>query len=569
MNNLLKLLFVSFVFGLVSSEVPDATPEVKEENGVLILTNDNFDSVVTETKHVLVEFYAPWCVHCVELEKEWVKVADQLKTERPDIRLAKIDGSVHAAMTERMHISGYPGIIFCKDNGNRTIHYTGGRQAADIVSWLKKKTGPPTVPLENAEAVANFKKDNEVVVIGYFPDSESDGHLSFKKVADEIDDVMFGSIHTAEAAAESDIAENTVTVFKQEEGKILKTATTSKDKFAITWVYNEIAPLVQEMSEESAPKIFGGDIQIHNLLFIPKLSQESQDHLTAFTEAAKQFKGKVLFIYIDTDSEENKRVMEFFGLTDADIPDYRIIKMSENMAKFKPDTKELTTEAIAAFTNKVVTGEVQRHLMSAEIPDDWDKNPVTVLVGKNFEQVAYDKKKKVFVEFYAPWCGHCKSLAPTWDKLGEKYSDNADVVIAKMDSTANELSQFEISGFPTLKFFPEVAEGEEQKVLDYDGDRTVEAMAAFIDSNGEKGNVATKPLPPKETEPPADFNPNQIKDDMHKELEDVVPKGDPKEMLEKQAEKEKQEKQKTAEPKEGEKRVPQPEPKKGKEKKEL
>nr|XP_002129037.1 protein disulfide-isomerase 2 isoform X5 [Ciona intestinalis]XP_009860659.1 protein disulfide-isomerase 2 isoform X4 [Ciona intestinalis] len=568
MNNLLKLLFVSFVFGLVSSEVPDATPEVKEENGVLILTNDNFDSVVTETKHVLVEFYAPWCGHCKALAPEYAKAAAQLKEEGSEVKLGMVDATVETELGTKFKVQGYPTLKFFK-NGS-PLEYGGGRQAADIVSWLKKKTGPPTVPLENAEAVANFKKDNEVVVIGYFPDSESDGHLSFKKVADEIDDVMFGSIHTAEAAAESDIAENTVTVFKQfDEGRADYDGAVTDGDLLNKFVKENQLRLVTEFTSESAPKIFGGDIQIHNLLFIPKLSQESQDHLTAFTEAAKQFKGKVLFIYIDTDSEENKRVMEFFGLTDADIPDYRIIKMSENMAKFKPDTKELTTEAIAAFTNKVVTGEVQRHLMSAEIPDDWDKNPVTVLVGKNFEQVAYDKKKKVFVEFYAPWCGHCKSLAPTWDKLGEKYSDNADVVIAKMDSTANELSQFEISGFPTLKFFPEVAEGEEQKVLDYDGDRTVEAMAAFIDSNGEKGNVATKPLPPKETEPPADFNPNQIKDDMHKELEDVVPKGDPKEMLEKQAEKEKQEKQKTAEPKEGEKRVPQPEPKKGKEKKEL
>nr|XP_026695701.1 protein disulfide-isomerase isoform X11 [Ciona intestinalis] len=458
MNNLLKLLFVSFVFGLVSSEVPDATPEVKEENGVLILTNDNFDSVVTETKHVLVEFYAPWCVHCVELEKEWVKVADQLKTERPDIRLAKIDGSVHAAMTERMHISGYPGIIFCKDNGNRTIHYTGGRQAADIVSWLKKKTGPPTVPLENAEAVANFKKDNEVVVIGYFPDSESDGHLSFKKVADEIDDVMFGSIHTAEAAAESDIAENTVTVFKQfDEGRADYDGAVTDGDLLNKFVKENQLRLVTEFTSESAPKIFGGDIQIHNLLFIPKLSQESQDHLTAFTEAAKQFKGKVLFIYIDTDSEENKRVMEFFGLTDADIPDYRIIKMSENMAKFKPDTKELTTEAIAAFTNKVVTGEVQRHLMSAEIPDDWDKNPVTVLVGKNFEQVAYDKKKKVFVEFYAPWCKYSQDIAPAMRALGEKYKFKPSVVIAKMDATANDIPYFPILTFPKLLLFHSTA----------------------------------------------------------------------------------------------------------------
>merc|ERR1711879_245075 len=139
-------------------------------------------------------------------------------------------------------------------------------------------------------------------------------------------------------------------------------------------------------------------------------------------------------------------------------------------------------ENAAQFVTDFLEGKLKPHLKSEDIPEDWDKEGVKVLVGKNFADVALNKDKHVLVEFYAPWCGHCKKLVPVYDELGEKYKDSEDIVIAKMDSTANEVEGVNIRGFPTIKLFKK---GDNEEV-DYDGARDLDGFVKFLDKLDEK-----------------------------------------------------------------------------------
>lgn len=92
-------------------------------------------------------------------------------------------------------------------------------------------------------------------------------------------------------------------------------------------------------------------------------------------------------------------------------------------------------------------------MKSEPIPEN-NNEPVKVAVAKNFDEVVTNNGKDTLIEFYAPWCGHCKKLAPTYDELGQKLA-NEDVAIVKMDATANDVPPpFEVRGFPTLYWAP-------------------------------------------------------------------------------------------------------------------
>jgi protein disulfide-isomerase A1 len=478
MKNFSTCLLLLAITGYVLCE-----EEIKTDSGVLVLTKDNFKKATTDNQFVLVEFYAPWCGHCKALAPEYAKAAKTLADKDSNVKLGKVDATEESELAEEYGIRGYPTLKFFR-NGS-PIEYNGGRQADDIVAWLTKKTGPPAKEIETVDAAKDFIKSAPVTVLGFFKDRESAEAKAFLTTANAVDDYPFAITSSDDVYSEYEAKCGAVILFKEfDEGKALFEGETTEDNLK-KFVLTQSMPLIVDFNHDSAQRIFGGEIKNHLLLFLSKESGHLDKVREEIKDVAKNFREQVLFVSINADEEDHQRILEFFGMKKEEVPSMRLIRLEEDMAKYKPEDEEINSDNIQVFVQSFLDGKLKQHLLSQELPEDWDKTSVKTLVSTNFDEVVFDKEKDVLVEFYAPWCGHCKQLAPIFDQLGDKFKDIETVVIAKMDATANELEHTKITSFPTLKLYKK----GDNSVVDYNGERTLEGLAKFIESSGEYGQA--------------------------------------------------------------------------------
>lgn len=112
-----------------------------------------------------------------------------------------------------------------------------------------------------------------------------------------------------------------------------------------------------------------------------------------------------------------------------------------------------------------------------------------VLTDSNFDQQVFGSKDIWMVEFYAPWCGHCKALEPEWNAAARDLKGK--VKFAKVDATENEqlARRYGVQGYPTIKYFNYGDKASAADAKPYDGARDAAAIKAFAADLLDKADV--------------------------------------------------------------------------------
>ena len=387
----------------------------------------------------------------------------------------------------------------------------------------------------------------EALVVGVFARNDSDAARRFASVAnleDDEDRVAFALTTrpdlVAEAAAhdfgvgDDGAFADAVVVVEANDGddvSVLGVDDATPASAMAAFVGARLTPLVTRFESAKGAALFyeHRGPAVHALLVVDEKSKRALAATSALADAAEVERSRVRHVVVPAAEE---RVLKHFSLDAAyDLPtvilcDMRVVAdldvdvdgapLSREAILGTPRTYAFAAWAAAAggdrsvfdaddllaFEAAMFAGELEPWLRSEPMiggPGDARRaaaaanaeGRVVELSGKSFVAVVDFHRRDpasdadFFVLFHAPWCGHCASLAPTWEALARLYAPVDSVVVARMDATKNEIDDpgVLVDGFPTIYLFP--ADRDAKPAL-YEHAHDLDSFSRFLKERGTR-----------------------------------------------------------------------------------
>jgi len=306
-------------------------------------------------------------------------------------------------------------------------------------------------------------------------------HASFLLVTSKMrEDYSFAIVTNKDIAKHAGVDVEAVIAFKNYDDKKTIYNGPTKKKDVEDWIVINSFPILGEFTTEKGERYHKRGLPVAKFYMTIDWSPSNIKHTQFYTSrleaVALEFRDKILTTIANSSAFD--KPLEDLGWKGKN--NVLVIESGRQRYKFE---KEFKPANVRKFYSDFLMGSLTSYIKS-ETPPASNDGPVKVVVGSTFQQIVNNPDHDVLIEFYAPWCGHCKQLEPKFKKLGEKFKGVDSVVIAKMDATANDYPpEYEVSGFPTLFLSPS---GKNSKPIPFEGgQREVNDFVDFIKKNAK------------------------------------------------------------------------------------
>ncbi|VDO61419.1 unnamed protein product [Haemonchus placei] len=462
---------------------------------VVTLTSANFSEFVSEQALCLVEFYAPWCGHCKKLAPDYEKAAKKLRDEGSPIKLVKVNADAEKELASKYGVSGYPTLMVMR-HGKRS-EYKGPRDSYGIVSHMKELAKPAAKKLTDAKSIDRFMEEEDVTIVAFFVSEDSTAFEAYSDAAEMLreDFKSMGYTTDAKAFKKFDAKPNDIIIFypsifhskfEPKTRTFNKAGATAEELSA--FFRDHCTPLVGKRTRDNVANRYNKFplvVVYYNADFSLQYREGSEYWRQKVLNVAQKYQ-KDKYRFAVADEEEFQDELQNVGLGDSGL-EHNVVVFGYDGKKYPMDPNEFDgdfDENLEEFMKKISAGKIKPFVKSAPVPRD-DKGPVKALVASTFDKVVGDETKDVLIEFYAPWCGHCKAFEPKYKELAAKLKKTQpNLIVAKFDATANDAPQaYPVEGFPTIFFAPS---GKKSTPIKYEGSRDPENLIKFLEKHAVK-----------------------------------------------------------------------------------
>ena len=468
-----------------STELSEIETDYETVNGVVILTDENFEKFIKRNPMVFVRFSATESEACKASQEDYFKLAQKYNQKRPKVVIADLETTVHKIITQKLSIHEVPSFKFyCNGELNE---YRGSRKTSAIEHWIQTKLAdslPKIITLEKFEEVSKSK----LAVILYGKNMSKPFLRALKLLAGNHEDVEFYTTELPEAKALASVDKNYhFMVFKNfADGLQILSSNGELSGVEMKDFYEKHRfDIVAPYSELITNMIFND--QKETLIFFS--DSENSEEEQAFRTIAMTKKYPFIFTKASITQLPGQEIAKFLSIYETDEKSVVLVRPENpNIQKFK--LEEVTTLSLRKFIRKFLKNQLKTYYKT-EKPILNDTGLIKSITGATFYKSVVESNEYVFLHVYSPVSYECARLFPVLEELAKSMANVKNLIIAKFDGTANEHPLIAVkNGYSTFRFF---MKGENKKQIEFNEVKDLEGFISWIKE--KMGEDLTEALP--------------------------------------------------------------------------